>query len=314
MLDNNYFILDKFYQDIYNYTCDYNNISNINTNNIDFIENSNTYTNIDLNNISSIIYILLIINIPIIITTFFVAKFVYLPMKESFDYFYNKNEELYDYDSYLFEYLDEYYELENKDLSDNFLKSLKYKYIKQETKKGEVLMNYDCKNKSFNYYCKKANMIPFNYLDVVSRIYVVKYDCKNLYIDNYENNNIFEEENIDDKNNDNNNNNTANNKSNSIFFSNKKKTSKKIDNYNANKYKYKGTIDFFIKKCKTKKYKINNLNVFDKENFLMNDFFINIIDNEYINFDSSLDIIDNYSSDNCDNSNSDTNSDSNSNR
>lgn len=48
-------------------------------------------------------------------------------------------------------------------------------------------MNYNNNNNSFDYYCKKSNSIPFPYLDVVSRIFVVKYNCKKLYIDNYDN-------------------------------------------------------------------------------------------------------------------------------
>ena len=100
---------------------------------------------------------------------------------------YKNNNKLYEYDNFLFEYLDEYNELEDKDLDEEYLKLLKNKYIIYNTSYGDIILYYSFDNSSFNYYAKSSNLIPFNYIDVVSRIYVCEYDCKKIYIDNYDN-------------------------------------------------------------------------------------------------------------------------------
>ena len=117
-------------------------------------------------------------------------------------------------------------------------------------------MNYDYDNESFDYYTKSSNNIPFNYLDVVSRIYCVKYDCKKLYHDNFDNLNseYFEkngekeegkeqQEGVD----------IQKNKFDNIFYRNKnikEKSTEKV--FTSNKYKYKGTITSFYDMCKKK--------------------------------------------------------------
>ena len=50
----------------------------------------------------------------------------------------------------------------------------------------QKILNYDYKNESFNYYATKSNTIPFEYLEVISRIYAVQFDCKNIYKQNNE--------------------------------------------------------------------------------------------------------------------------------
>ena len=86
----------------------------------------------------------------------------------------------------MFDCLDEFNNLKNFKLTNKDLKNLKKKFIKKETKFGTIILNYDYKNEGFNYYTKKSNTIPFEYLEVISRIYAVQFDCKNIYKQNNE--------------------------------------------------------------------------------------------------------------------------------
>ena len=69
------------------------------------------------------------------------------------------------------------------DLSMNYL-SEKYnnEYFEMETPKGLVYMSYDQEVNVFNFYCNKKE-IPNNYLECVARNFVIKYDCRSIYID-----------------------------------------------------------------------------------------------------------------------------------
>ena len=102
-------------------------------------------------------------------------------------------------------------------------------------------MSYDNNSENFNYYTKKFNNIPFEYLDVVSRIFVVKYDCKSLYVDNK----YIEYEKTESK-------------KSKIIYSYKRNTDKKLEIKVSNKYKYRGSIENFYKLCKFKNYNIKN--------------------------------------------------------
>lgn len=102
---------------------------------------------------------------------------------------------IYGYDSdnediFCKKYLDEYEELENtpidnsgNDISNNIsivdLIELKDLYVLEHTPSGFVYMGYDEDKKSFWYYCDYKN-IKYNYLDVVARKFVVRYNCKGI--------------------------------------------------------------------------------------------------------------------------------------
>ncbi len=187
-------------------------------------------------------------------TLFFISKFIYYPMIQGFINSYDPD--IYDYDIFLLKYFEEFDNLEIKDLSIQYMKNLKSKFVKQNTKHGEILLSYDYKNSGFNYYAKTANSIPFEYLDVVARIYVVKYDCKKLYHDSMLNIIKNKSEIIDDNNDDDEKKKSTN--ANKIFYSKPKKVlSDDIIKKKTNKYKYKGNISHFLKKCKFHNYKIS---------------------------------------------------------
>ena len=79
-------------------------------------------------------------------------------------------------------YFKEYDELEEKELTEDFVKDLTLNVIREETPKGEVLMYYSHEHESFVYYAKTKE-IPYKYLETLARRYVIIYDCKKLYID-----------------------------------------------------------------------------------------------------------------------------------
>jgi hypothetical protein len=79
-------------------------------------------------------------------------------------------------------YFTEYDDLEEKDLTDKFVKDLTLNVIREETPKGEVLMYYGHEMGSFIYY-SKTKEIPYKYLETLARKYVIIYDCKRIYID-----------------------------------------------------------------------------------------------------------------------------------
>ena len=178
----------------------------------------------------------------------FVSFFLYYPAKTKFEKLYEENKELYEYDPFLMSYLDEYYELEETKL-DGDLKTLKNKYLYYSfdfrDKTYKIVMNYNFEDGSFDYYLNdKSYVLPFDFLDTISRIYCVKYKCKNIYVDNYDNKeklldsfyptNKEEEKKDEEKNN--------------IFYTKSKKTiepKNKIIDYTSNKLKYKGLLKEF---------------------------------------------------------------------
>ena len=178
----------------------------------------------------------------------FVSFFLHYPAKVKFEKLYEENKEIYEYNPFLMSYLDEYYELEET-ISDDDLKTLKNKYLYYSfdfrDKKYKIVMNYNFEDGSFDYYLNdKSFILPFDFLDTISRIYCVKYKCKNIYVDNYDNkeklldslntSNELEEEKDEVKNN--------------IFYCKSKKIidpKKKIIDYTSNKFKYKGILKEF---------------------------------------------------------------------
>jgi hypothetical protein len=188
-------------------------------------------------------------------STLFVSNCVYKKMVDEFVTIYNSNNTLYAYDPYFYKFLDDYDLLEKQELSVDYLNSLNTKYIKETTPLGLVILTYNNEYNSFDYYCKKSTIVGFNYLEVVSRIYVVNFDCKVIYNDNYNNLiMLYNKQNGIINNDENKEKCYGEDKGacdcdgeDNVFFTKKVSSSKKVDSYNfvSNKYKYKGTLDDF---------------------------------------------------------------------
>ena len=190
----------------------------------------------------------------LICSTLFVSNCVYKKMVDEFVTIYNSNNTLYEYDPYFYKFLDDYDLLEKHELSVDYLNSLNTKYIKETTPFGLVILTYNNEYNSFDYYCKKSTIVGFNYLEVVSRIYVVNFDCKNIYNDNFDNLTLL----YNSKYGNNNSLPSITSSEPSVFFSKKITSSKNktVDNYVSNTYKYKGTIDEFYNHCTINNFKI----------------------------------------------------------
>ena len=224
---------------------------------------------VNIDNLVNVMTILFVLCSSVICSLVFVSNYIYSSMINQFVDKYNTNKELYEFDPYLFEYLDEFKKMKNSVLSVDFLNSLKCKFLKHNTPKGEIIMNYNHLSCNFDYYCKKVNFFDFNYLDVVSRIYVVKNNCKNIYIDKYENYDYgldYDNDNDGDGDGDGDIDGDGNiavlekeEKECCIFYNklNKNDKSNETVEYVSNKYKYKGTIEDFYIYCETNKYKIH---------------------------------------------------------
>jgi hypothetical protein len=227
-----------------------------------------------LTNCINVLIVFFVTSTSLLFSILIVSICVYEKMVNQFVEKYNANKECYEYDTYFFEYLDEFNELNNIEFADDnlyntYLNSLEYKYIKQKTPKGEILMNYNNLNSSFDYYCKKSNSINFMYLDVVSRIYVVKHNCKNIYIDNYDNFELIKAYYVNMT--DNGSSGLDELKENNIFYnkvSAKNKTKQPIE-YVSNKYKYRGTFDDFNNYCKINNYKIHTQDLLENDIFTL---------------------------------------------
>ena len=221
-----------------------------------------------LNDCINVLVIFFVTSTSLIFSILIVSTCVYQKMINQFVEKYNTNKECYEYDTYFFEYLDEFNELHSRELPDDYLNSLGSKYIKQKTPKGDVLMTYNNSNSSFDYYCKRSNSIDFMYLDVVSRIYVVKYNCKVIYVDNYDNFELIKDyyANVSDI--------SCSFdyvKESNIFYNkvNKKNKAKQSIEYVSNKYKYRGTFDDFNSYCKNNNYKIHTQDLLENDIFVL---------------------------------------------
>jgi hypothetical protein len=82
---------------------------------------------------------------------------------------------------YVDKYLEKFYKLTNEELTEERLISLKNCILFETTPQGNVSMFYNNERKSFIYY--SDNTIPYRYLEVVGRKYVITYNCKIIYWD-----------------------------------------------------------------------------------------------------------------------------------
>lgn len=254
-LNNVDYFVKCFFTNTSNYCITYNKQNILEANNHDFI------TKFDYNFLNISCFMFFIIS-SFTWLLFFIGN-IHLNINEKFIAYYTDNVFSLDYDIFLFEYFEEFDDLINRDLSENDLKKLKNDFIKVNNRFGEIIINYDYVNQGFNYYCKQSNSYSFEYLESVSRIYVVNYDCKNVYVCEYEDEEEQEEDNDNDNDNTNSNDNLKEEKK-GVFFNRKKKNnSYNITSINSknkeiisNKYKYKGNIEKFAKICKFHDYNI----------------------------------------------------------
>ena len=78
-------------------------------------------------------------------------------------------------------YIDKFKKMESVELSTERLDSLKNTILFENTPNGNVVMFYDNSRGSFAYYTD--NTIPYRFLEVIARKYVIVNNCKSIYVD-----------------------------------------------------------------------------------------------------------------------------------
>ena len=77
-------------------------------------------------------------------------------------------------------YLEQYTKLESSPLSEERLATLKNTFLFESTPLGNLIMYYDHSRESFTYY--SDNTIPYRFLEIASRHYVVQNNCKAIHV------------------------------------------------------------------------------------------------------------------------------------
>ncbi|MCX8483170.1 MAG: hypothetical protein ORN50_06275, partial [Crocinitomicaceae bacterium] len=77
-------------------------------------------------------------------------------------------------------YLEEYKNIESLVLSTERLDSLKHTFLIENSPFGNLMMHYDHSRESFIYY--SDNTIPYRFLEVASRRYVIQNNCKSIHV------------------------------------------------------------------------------------------------------------------------------------
>ena len=166
------------------------------------------------------------------------------------------------------------YSLEDKEireLSSAEKEALKIKHCKVETPAGEVLMSYE--DPYFMYYAKNGSIIPYRFLDVVARKFVLDHDCVVLYKklevikkeEEKKDEEKKEEEKKDEEKKD------EEKKETSVFVKKKKPVTKKnIVTKTMNKFKYRGQISEYDDKPKEEREEPKKMTFSDYKQFMSN--------------------------------------------
>ena len=83
---------------------------------------------------------------------------------------------------YINKYYDKFNNLEDGDIEESVVKSLKYSILYEVTPRGSVILFYDFEKESFCYYADTKD-IPYLFLETVARRYVTVNHCKQIYVD-----------------------------------------------------------------------------------------------------------------------------------
>jgi hypothetical protein len=77
-------------------------------------------------------------------------------------------------------YIEEYKKIDPTVLSAERLESLKHTFLIENSPFGNLMMHYDHSRESFVYY--SDNTIPYRFLEVASRRYVIQNNCKSIHV------------------------------------------------------------------------------------------------------------------------------------
>lgn len=83
---------------------------------------------------------------------------------------------------YINKYYDKFNKLEDSDIEESVVKSLKTSILYEATPRGGVIMFYDFEKETFSYYSDTKD-IPYLFLETAARRYVTINKCKQVYVD-----------------------------------------------------------------------------------------------------------------------------------
>ena len=83
---------------------------------------------------------------------------------------------------YEMNYLKEFRELEDRELTQDEIKALSLKNISDETPMGKIIMTYNPETQCFWYYCD-TKTLTYKTLDAVARLFTIEHNCKQLCVD-----------------------------------------------------------------------------------------------------------------------------------
>ena len=92
------------------------------------------------------------------------------------------SEDLDDKEIYVSQYFDELDELEENELTPSDKLYVSERVLREDTPEGEVIMTYNFKNETFEYYTDSASRITYDILDTLARLFAISYDCKVLCV------------------------------------------------------------------------------------------------------------------------------------
>ena len=92
------------------------------------------------------------------------------------------SEDLDDKEIFVSQYFDELDELEENELTPSDKLYITEKVLREDTPEGEVIMTYNFKNETFEYYTDSASRITYDILDTLARLFAISYDCKVLCV------------------------------------------------------------------------------------------------------------------------------------
>jgi hypothetical protein len=92
------------------------------------------------------------------------------------------SEELDDKELFVSRYFDELDELEETELTESDKLYVSDSVLREDTPEGEVIMKYNFKNETFEYYTDGISHITYDILDTLARLFAISYDCKILCV------------------------------------------------------------------------------------------------------------------------------------
>ncbi len=94
----------------------------------------------------------------------------------------SESEDLDDKEIFVSQYFDELDELEEDELTASDKLYISGKVLREDTPEGEVIMTYNFKNETFEYYTDNASRVTYDILDTLARLFAISYDCKILCV------------------------------------------------------------------------------------------------------------------------------------